>query len=220
MTEKIYYDKTKGEVREAVCSRCDALTKHEVCSSTSVWWDEKSVDIQGNDVYEIIRCRGCDQVSFRTAATNSEDMDQDEEGEIFHPEKVELYPSRIMGRTPLKEEHILPEKVRSIYKETHSALCAKLKILAGVGIRALVEAVCSQESAKGRNLEGKIADLIKKEVLTKKNADILQKTRLLGNRAAHETKTPSDEELDVAFDIVENLLETVYIIPKKAERLK
>jgi DNA gyrase subunit A len=84
----------------------------------------------------------------------------------------------------------------------------------------LVEAVCSEESAAGRNLEDKIEDLVSKDVLTKKNAEILHKTRLLGNEAAHKTKAPSDSELDVAFDIVENLLETVYIIPKKAERLK
>jgi hypothetical protein len=89
-----------------------------------------------------------------------------------------------------------------------------------VGIRALVEAVCSAESAKGRTLENKIDDLVKKGILTAKNAQILHRTRLLGNRAAHEIEAPSDPELDVAFDIVENLLETVYIIPKKAERLK
>ena len=59
-----------------------------------------------------------------------------------------------------------------------------------------------------------------KEVLTKRNAAVLHKTRLLGNRSAHEAAASSDSELDVAFDIVENLLETVYIIPKKAESLK
>jgi hypothetical protein len=125
-----------------------------------------------------------------------------------------------MGRSALDGLYELPEKVRSIYKETHAALCTKLKILAGVGIRALVESVCQEESAEGNNLEKKIDDLVIKGVLTKRSADVLHKTRLLGNQAAHETKAASDSELDVAFDIIENLLETVYIIPKKSARLK
>ncbi|MEY4602543.1 MAG: hypothetical protein RL292_484 [Candidatus Parcubacteria bacterium] len=218
MSKSIILDKTKDEIREVVCNRCDNTTNHVVCGSVEFSWDQG--DIQGVDVYEIIRCSGCDSVSFRISSSNSEDYDQDDEGNYVHFETEEVYPSRLMGRTALDSVYSLPEKVRLIYKETHAALCSKLKILTGVGIRALVEAVCSAESAKGRTLENKIDDLVKKGILTAKNAQILHRTRLLGNRAAHEIEAPSDPELDVAFDIVENLLETVYIIPKKAERLK
>ncbi len=215
--KKIALDKTKDQIHKVVCKLCDTETNHKVCSSVELHWGNE--DIQGADEYEIIRCLGCDQISFRISSSNSEDMDVDAEGNIIHPETEEIYPSRLMGRTALEDIYSLPEKVRSIYVETHAALCTKLKILAGIGIRALVEAVCSEKSAQGQNLEEKIEDLVLKEVLTKKNATVLHQTRLLGNRAAHEIKAPSDAELDVAFDIVENLLETVYIIPKKAERL-
>ena len=218
MSKKITADKTKGETREVVCNRCDNTTNHIVCSSVEFHWGND--DIQGIDTHEIIRCSGCDSISFRIGSSNSEDFEHDEEGNFVHPETEEIYPSRLMGCIPLEDIYSLPDKVHSIYKETHAALCTKLKILAGVGIRALVEAVCSEETAEGHNLEEKIDDLVKKEVLTKRNARVLHRTRLLGNKAAHETKAASDSELDVAFDIVENLLETVYIIPKKAERLK
>ncbi|TSC83295.1 MAG: hypothetical protein G01um101419_49 [Parcubacteria group bacterium Gr01-1014_19] len=218
MSKEINLDKTKDKIREVVCSRCDNTTNHKVCSSVSFSWGND--DVQGVDTHEIIRCLGCDSISFRIGSSNSEDFEADDKGNLFYPESEEIYPSRLMGRVPLEDIYSLPDKVRSIYKETHAALCTKLKILAGVGIRALVEAVCSEKETEGRNLEGKIDDLVKKEVLTKRNSEILHKTRLLGNDAAHKVKAPSDSELDVAFDIVENLLETVYIIPKKAERLK
>lgn len=218
MSKEINLDKTKDKIREVVCNRCDNTTNHRVCSSVTFSWGND--DIQGVDTHEIIRCLGCDSISFRIGSSNSEDFEPDDNGNLIYPETEEIYPSRLMGRVPLEDIYSLPDKVRSIYKETHAALCTKLKILAGVGIRALVEAVCSEEKAQGINLEKKIDDLVKKEVLTKRNAEILHKTRLLGNVAAHEVKAPSDSELDVAFDIVENLLETVYIIPKKAERLK
>lgn len=218
ISKEITLDKTKDEIRQVVCNRCDNTTNHVVCGSVEFSWDNE--DIQGIDIYEIIRCSGCDSVSFRIGSSNSDDYEPDENGGFFHPIIEEIYPSRLMGRVALWDVHSLPEKVRAIYKETHSALCSKLKILAGVGIRALVEAVCSAENAEGNTLEEKIDSLVKKNILTAKNAEILHHTRLLGNRAAHEIKAPSDPELDVAFDIVENLLETVYIIPKKAERLK
>ena len=218
MPKEIKLDKTKDAVREVICNRCDNTTNHVVCNSVESYWGNE--DIQGSDTYEIIRCSGCDSISFRTSSSNSDDYEQDDDGNYFSNETIEIYPNRLMGRSVLDGVYSLPDKVRSIYNETHIALCTKLKILAGVGIRALIEAVCSEESAKGSNLEKKIDNLVIKEVLTKRSAAILHKTRLLGNQAAHEIKAASDAELDVAFDIVENLLETVYIIPKKAERLK
>lgn len=218
MKKEIILDKTKNLIREVVCNRCDNITNHVVCGSIEISWDNE--DIKGVDTNEIIRCSGCDSVSFRIGSSNSEDIERDFDGNYIYPETEEIYPSRLKGRTALEDIYLLPDKVRSIYKETHSALCTKLKILAGIGIRALVEAVCSEETAKGDTLEEKIDDLVKKDVLTKRNAEVLHRTRILGNKAAHETKAGSDSELDVAFDIVENLLETVYIIPKKAERLK
>jgi hypothetical protein len=217
---KITFNETKDIIRKVVCKHCDTETNHKVCSSVKSCWGNE--DIQGVDIYEIICCSGCDQISFRIESSNSEDFepDPDDAGRCVYLETEEIYPSRLMGRTALKDIYSLPEKVRSIYKETHAALCMKLKILAGIGIRALVEAVCSEESAGGSNLEDKIDNLVEKDILSKKHAIILQKTRFIGNRAAHEIKAPTDTELDVVFDIVENLLETVYIIPKKAERLK
>ncbi|OGZ12883.1 MAG: hypothetical protein A2942_01695 [Candidatus Lloydbacteria bacterium RIFCSPLOWO2_01_FULL_50_20] len=219
MSKKITLDKTKGEIRQVVCRRCDNTTNHTVCSSAEFSWDFKEADIQGIDKYEIIRCQGCDDISFRVASSNSEDVAYDEDGEYINPESETLYPNRLMGRTLLPDEHILPRKIKSIYLETHKAISGNLKILAGIGIRALIDAVCAEENAQGDSLEQKVDDLITKGILTKGNASVLHQTRVLGNRAAHEAEAPQDDELEIAFDIAENLLETVYIIPKKAKRL-
>jgi hypothetical protein len=42
----------------------------------------------------------------------------------------------------------------------------------------------------------------------------------MGNEAAHETKANTEEELFTALEVVEHLLKTVYIIPRKAIKLK
>ena len=152
LKKEITLNKTKDKIREVVCNRCDNTTNHLVCSSAEYSWDHDG-DIQGYNTYEIIRCSGCDSISFRHESSNSEDYYRDDDGNEIYNKTEEIYPSRLMGRSMLEGRFLLPTKVRTIYDETHAALCSKLAILAGVGIRALVEAVCSEESAKGRTLE-------------------------------------------------------------------
>ncbi len=219
VTTRTTIKKVKDENRKVACSKCNRKTNHKVLTCVEYYWDANG-DIQGYDNYETISCLGCDEISFRLASTNSDDVDQDENGELIHPETEEIFPQRLIGRSPLDEQYHLPSKIRQIYKETHSALSSKLKILAGVGVGALIESVCLEEKAGGSNLKERINDLVKKGILTQKSADILHETRFLRNRSAHEIEAATDTELSVAFDIMENLLQTVYIIPKKADGLK
>jgi len=219
LTTRITIKKTKDETRKIACSKCNRKTNHKVLTVVEYYWNADN-DIQGYDNYETISCLGCEEISFRLASTNSDDVDMDENGDMVHPETEEIFPGRLMGRSPLEDQHFLPLKIRAIYKETHLALSTKLKILAGVGIGALIESVCLEEKSEGFNLKEKIEDLVKKGILTKTNADILHKTRFLRNRSAHEVEAATDSELSVSFDIMENLLQTVYIIPKKADGLK
>jgi hypothetical protein len=138
------------------------------------------------------------------------DQERDEEYEI---EKVELYPSRVAGRHKLRQAYFLPPVVARIYDETHAALCNKQPILAGIGIRALVETVCKEKNASGANLEARIDNLVALGVLTQAGAETLHSMRILGNVAAHEVKPHSEETLNLAMDVVEHLLNDVYILP-------
>jgi hypothetical protein len=42
----------------------------------------------------------------------------------------------------------------------------------------------------------------------------------LGNKALHEMSIPSKDELKIAIDIIVNILESIYEIPYKGNRLK
>ena len=199
------------------CSKCDNATKHEVLSSVNLHL--KSDDIQGLESYQIVRCRGCETLSFRLVSSNSEDIDYAENGKIYYLERKEIYPPRIAGRPKLKDDGLLPYEIEKIYEETHAALCMNLRILAAVGIRALVEAVCAEKEAQGSSLEKNIDSLVETRVLTSSGAEILHGLRFMGNAAAHEVKRHSLSTLSTAFDVAENLLQNVYILPEKASRL-
>lgn len=60
-------------------------------------------------------------------------------------------------------------------------------------------------------------DLVAKQILTPAGSAILHKIRTLGNVAAHEVKPHSDKQLRLAMDVVEHVLNDVYIIPTKVE---
>lgn len=57
--------------------------------------------------------------------------------------------------------------------------------------------------------------------MTKTRADTLNRVRALGNDAAHEVKKHTPEQLTITLNIIEHLLDEIYILPAKtAEAFK
>ena len=161
---------------------------------------------------------GCKTVSYRVVRSNSEEYYHDENEECIYIESEKLYPPRLEGVKGLGDESFfLPQKVKQIYEETHTALAVQAPVLAAIGLRALLETVCKDKEAVGGDLFKKIDSLVEKRLLTPGSATILHKIRTLGNEAAHEVKPHTERQLGLAMDIVEHLLKDVYVLPKLAE---
>ncbi len=213
------------ETRSVVCSRCNGKTKHAVLARVLQHAIETIAGHTGYEAvrkFDIVQCRGCEEISFVSDFSCSEDYFVDpltEEGE--YPHIIQVYPPRQEGLRLISDSDMdtLPFIVMRIYQETHRAASEGNQILAGMGIRALIEAVCKEKSAPGDNLFQKIDGLVGLGVLTHDGADILHKLRLLGNEAAHEHKPPTDETIEAAIQIAEHLLQTVYVLPVVANRL-
>jgi len=149
------------------CSYCGKATCHHALSFVATVDESPDGDVQVWDNYYILQCGGCKTISFCEQSSNSED-------EVFDPQSEELslavttrvYPSRIAGRSNLEHDYLLPYPVNKVYAETRKALANDQPILAGIGIRAIVETVCKNKSAAGDNLEKKIDDLANKGVVT------------------------------------------------------
>jgi len=210
---------TQGQEVIIPCTKCSGKTAHEVVVSLDVSGDDDRHNIQWNQHYQVIKCLGCKLISFRDVSTDSESYYQVDEDEWQYDTNEKLYPSRIEGRKDLGHEVVfLPNDTKQVYEETMQALCNNSPILAGIGLRALVETVCKEKKAKGKNLFQKIKDLENQKVLTPVGASVLHKIRTLGNAAAHEVKPHTDKQLALAMDIVEHLLKDVYILPKLADQ--
>lgn len=200
----------ENAVVKSDCQSCLRVTNHEVLREHV---DKRYLpDWDGTewDRFQIIKCSGCDRTSFRRAKSADHDLDPGTGGPR---EVVTVYPPRLSGRKLMDGTVHVPEGVRRIYVETHSALAAGNPILGTIGIRGVVEAVCNDKKAKGSKLEEKIEDLPKQGWLSQKEAEFLHKSRVLGNVAAHELRPPEPRLLQTSLDIVETLLKTVYVLP-------
>jgi hypothetical protein len=105
--------------------------------------------------HELVQCDGCQSISYREFwCTSNEDPDYIP----VSPERQRLFPPRLQGRRRIAFK--LPDEIEAIYAETYRALCDGSPILAGIGIRAIVEAACRKKGAKTGNLENKIDKLV------------------------------------------------------------
>lgn len=227
MGEEIIVKKTeKGKVIKAYCRICKQVTNHEIITDYNLHGKVSTyhnyltgyIYYSWDKEFQIIRCKGCESVSFRKTESNSDDLCENYDNEIYYAVHIDIYPDPIEGRTPLNDLYFLPTNLRNIYIETLKSINSNQPILTGIGIRAIVESVCQDKNTSGNNLYDKINDLVHQGVLTTDGANILHKLRTMGNKAVHNIKPHRIDLLNLAMDVIDNLLLGVYILREKAKQ--
>ena len=216
ITRKFEVHPREDTKHRIVCRECSAETLHSIVTSFKEKGSEGFGD--GNEITwncsnQIIQCNGCETVTFRTVSTFSEDWEYDH-GNIYHPEAIKYYPGRTEVMISI-ESHLLPPSVQKIYQETILSIENEQYILAGIGIRAIIETICKNLKAKGNNLYEKIDALESRSIVTKEGSETLHKLRVLGNDAAHEVKAHNSRQLELSMQIIRHMLEGTYIIPER-----
>lgn len=214
---------------KSYCSTCNREANQNVLKEVvknsfneeDGWWDKST--------FQIIQCGGCDEISFRKLYNDISMQQHFDEDTTYQ----ELYPQRGAHSRPIKTYRGLPFQINTIYRETIDTFNGNLRILCAVGVRAIVEAICvdkkiiegkvrSKEGKEriSKNLDGRISGLHAMGFLTLDSSEILHELRFMGNDAVHEIDEPSTEELSMAIDIVEHIIDNIYMIKRKAIGLK
>jgi hypothetical protein len=196
---------------QLLCQACKRQTQHRVAAHVRQT-EETALGSGRNHVLRkdnlIVECLGCRTISF------SREFFRREEGGGFRSlGRPQRFPEVPTGRPLMSDVDKLPADVARIYKETNAALSLPAPVLAGVGIRAIVEAVCQDKVGDTGNLDAKIKRLADAGLVSAKDAVLLHSLRFMGNAAAHEVKAHSERELYVAFKVIEHLLNGAYVIP-------
>lgn len=164
----------------------------------------------------VIRCRGCEKISFRYVFSDFESAYPIADDEWEVPRTIKTYPRFIANHKALEGTDCVPDLVREIYEETLLAIQEEAATLAGLGLRGTIEAVCNERQINGKDLKARISKLATQGWISQKDAERLHAIRFLGNDAAHEIKRPTKAQIEVALRIIEHLIVTVYILDDAA----
>lgn len=199
-------------MKKDYCPRCYQNTNHKslfkehICSRS---YD----DFQWSEDYEIIKCDGCDNIQYRTTYSDETMTAYNPDGdyEVDYSD-YKYYPKNLKEHKILKNIYHIPDRIRIVYIETIEAMKNNCYLLSGVGLRAIIEAICIEQNIAGRNLELKINNLSKNKLITEKDSNRLHTIRFLGNDSVHEMDVPKEDKLNIALKIVENLIDNLYLI--------
>lgn len=196
------------------CTKCKQYNWHEVEGKHSEETNPYS-DYHCRVEHMVVKCCGCEQVSFLQRTYDYEISFFDEQtDEWITPTSDDIYPKEIKGTLSAKN---FPLVVKKIYKESCQAYRDEAYTLAGIGFRATIEAVCNDQSIQGKELSTRINYLASNGLISKKDSARLHSIRFLGNDAAHDIKVPTKDALEAALVIIEHLLSTVYILDQESK---
>lgn len=199
----------------AKCPDCRRVTNH-IVKAKYVFKETHEFDennfIDMDHEYRIMQCAGCNRVSFQDL------IPWDEGYHVFqYPTPVE---AELEGKF-LEEDDLcdLPNEIRDLYLEVKKALQHETNLLAGIGLRTLVEAVCLNQSIAGHNLQEKIKGLRTAGWVSDQELPIIDKLRLIGNVSTHEIIALESEMLVHSLQIINHMLKSVYILPAVATKI-
>ena len=196
------------------CRSCGQSTNHNILAEQI---DSFREDYEYDQTYQILECLGCDTKSFRDVLEEIQHAFQISQNEWEVPTSITVYPRFIKDHRSLDGEYHLPVTVRQIYKEVLLAFQEEALILAGLGLRGTVEAVCNDLKVTGRDLEIKISKLATAGYISRRDAERLHGIRFMGNDAAHKIKKPNTIQLSAALKIVEHMLLSIYILEEQIQ---
>jgi hypothetical protein len=112
-------------------------------------------------------------------------------------------------------------------KEIYSAFEAAIRTkgidyaICMLSLRRVLEMICKEKDAKGKDLEGMIDNLIEKGILSPAFSDACWVIRQLGNSAAHADKTDIYAyQVDQVIEYVSTIINYLYSMPFRVGKLK
>jgi hypothetical protein len=202
----------KRAVTKAPCRHCVRETKHLVIGTRKTS-DRADVDgvgpISWEDKYEMLECAGCETVSLRQTHWSSEDP----ELEVVH------YPPAVSRPIP-RWRYKAPYSISDLIGEVYAALHNDSRSLALMGARTILDLILVDKVGDVGRFSAKLKKLEEQGFVARQSRTILEAALDAGSAAAHRGYKPTPRQLNQVMDIVENVLQSVYVLEKAAEALR
>jgi hypothetical protein len=200
------------ETKIIFCNTCKVFTKHLLRAR----YGRPALNYEVGYVSEnyerracIWSCAGCDEETFERQVTEKSDADD---------ELLDYFPAREEDLVRRKFFQNLNPDLKRLYEEVVACLNGGHLLLCTIGLRALIEGVCTDKGVDGKNLEHKVNGLIK--FLPSLNIiEGLHTLRITGNDAAHRREPLTRDDARTAVGVMEDLLNFLYDLDYKASRV-
>jgi Domain of unknown function (DUF4145) len=218
---------TAAETTKEHCNKCLSWTNHTIAYSETTRWsevldNEYGHSIDGGDIWDLMRCLGCDTIKLKHRSWCSEETDERGNPAV----QVEYFPPTVTRQKPQWRRQFMPFNaylyaLNGLSDEIYGALAAGSYRLATMGIRALVERVMiDQVGDKGRFVENIQAFFDAGHVAPNQQAIFKDTLLEAGHAAMHRDFEPSADTVNTLLDIIESIMHAIYYAPMLAEQVK
>lgn len=202
------------------CRTCNGLRNHKVLFNKKISGtdEDEYMTLYWNEDYLVIQCFGCETISFVKIYGDSEMVEYSEEdGTYEYFTQSIIFPFYLEKGREITEKNFLPITIQQVYNETINAFKSKCYILTAGGFRAIIEALCNHLKIKKSVLSIRIDLLHEKGHITSSESNRLHSVRFLGNDSLHEMEIPKKEQLLIVLEVINHLLENIFIQDRKIE---
>ena len=196
------------------CINCESDTDHQVLTGVCKVIPVPDSPERWKHEALILQCTKCDEIAFSIQETHFDDscMSSSSLRDEILPKRQSFFipdVTREKGIEDILKERIDDAGIYHLYYQTKMAIYADYPILAGAGMRALLENLLERIWPKRENLEEKI-DRLQERQTSQDVIDALHQIRIIGNNAVHKNEYPTREEF-VAYMTMLNCLVSNFI---------
>lgn len=204
----------KVQAKKIYCNSCKQTTNH-LLKGEHRWKEVGSQDDWEEVTHRLFICAGCETGTMEMSWTTEYLVDED--NEQFY--EYSYCPKRAHADLVHKRFVKLESKLTRIYRETIRCYNDGSLVLCTAGLRSLLEGVCEDKRIPGKSLRTKI-DGLERLLSNKAIVRSLHHFRFTGNKAVHKLEAPEAEDVKLAIEVMEDLLNFLYELDYKASRLR
>ncbi|TWT45126.1 hypothetical protein RAS1_15480 [Phycisphaerae bacterium RAS1] len=211
---------TDANIVKAHCNQCLRETRHFVVAVEKQEYNEENPDgslgYWEHTYYEMLKCCGCENITLRSTLHVAGDPER--RATYFPPAVTRPKPRWMSGLVGLSAPAINRALV-SLFHEVYAALHAGSNRLAMMGARAIIDMVLLDKVGDQGTFAEKLSEMQKADYISRASREFLAAAIEAGHAATHRGHASNDADVNRVMDIVENLVQTVYVLETAARTL-